>query len=387
MGKFSFFEVALLIGARELLRSQRDNARAQIYQLQLQEREALRRQRETEKEQRAIEKKYYVDDRRLEAEAMTVEVRNQVKALRSILLDTLSINDVVHFESLKSTDEFIPEPFPTTQLNPLIKPIPANYREGLEKPSKWRQKLGWTGNYEEEFQRRKQAYEDDHRKWVVAEQEFQRHFSQYQSEVAVRRMAFEAERQAHNELIDDFATKYFAAEPDYILSYTAIVLGNSRYPDAVLPIHQLDYASATREIVDNCTLPDMSVVPIISDYRYVKTRDSIEPRPRGSRETLDIYQDLLAGIALRTVHEIFEADQCKSIDSVVFNGFIDGIDAATGLPRARCVIAARISKQAFELVDLSRVDNRACLQRFNTDSNLLSNSLTTIQPKVVWTGR
>jgi hypothetical protein len=52
--------------------------------------------------------------------------------------------------------------------------------------------------------------------------------------------------------------------------------------------------------------------------------------PKNGSEIKTIYQDIVAAIALRTVHEVLEADQRSYIDVVSFNGFVQAVDAATG---------------------------------------------------------
>ncbi|GAA4242467.1 hypothetical protein GCM10022254_75580 [Actinomadura meridiana] len=76
--------------------------------------------------------------------------------------------------------------------------------------------------------------------------------------------------------------------------------------------------------------PPNTTIPDIRGYKYVKTRDAIDPLPRPITETKKRYAQLIAQITLRTLHEIFSATPPAVVEAVVFNGRLTTIDAATG---------------------------------------------------------
>jgi hypothetical protein len=57
-----------------------------------------------------------------------------------------------------------------------------------------------------------------------------------------------------------------------------------------------------------------------------------------------------------------EPPYIKRIDVVVFSGFVDSIDPATGHDTRPCLISVRTTRERFSEVNLARVDWRACLR-------------------------
>jgi restriction system protein len=103
-------------------------------------------------------------------------------------------------------------------------------------------------------------------------------------------------------------------------------------------------------------------VPRVAEYRYTKTNNTISEKARKESEIKDIYQDIVASTALRTMHELFEADQGDHISVVCFNGFIKTIDPATGRDIQPHLISVRATKEKFREIDLARVDKAVCLR-------------------------
>jgi hypothetical protein len=66
--------------------------------------------------------------------------------------------------------------------------------------------------------------------------------------------------------------------------------------------------------------PQPSIVPAAEEYRYVKSRDEIEAKPLKAAKIRELYQDVVAAVALRTIHEVLEGDQGNHINVVTFSG-------------------------------------------------------------------
>jgi restriction system protein len=100
----------------------------------------------------------------------------------------------------------------------------------------------------------------------------------------------------------------------------------------------------------------------MGEYRYIKTKDTIEEKERKAADIRDLYQDIVASVALRTCHELFESDQGNHLEAVVFSGFVQTVDASTGKDIRPFLISVRATKQRFLEIDLSRIDKKACLR-------------------------
>lgn len=65
----------------------------------------------------------------------------------------------------------------------------------------------------------------------------------------------------------------------------------------------------SKELLVEYELPDVTAVPKNKEYKYTQSRDEIKGVPFKPKELNEIYSILVASIAIRTLHELFEADQ------------------------------------------------------------------------------
>jgi restriction system protein len=93
--------------------------------------------------------------------------------------------------------------------------------------------------------------------------------------------------------------------------------------------------------------------------------------PRESVVTGADYEWVTACIALRTLHEIFQATPADLVATVVFNGWVVAPDPATGqLGRAE-LLSVRADRAAFGELNLAEVDPVACVSHLCRALNLL----------------
>ena len=112
----------------------------------------------------------------------------------------------------------------------------------------------------------------------------------------------------------------------------------------------------------------------------MKTKDLIESKPRKAAEIKQLYQDIVASIALRTLHEVFEADQADALSICTFNGMIDTHDPASGRPIRVPVVSVRAPKAAFLELRLDRVEKVACLRNLGAQVSSRPDELQAIKP-------
>lgn len=76
-----------------------------------------------------------------------------------------------------------------------------------------------------------------------------------------------------------------------------------------------------------------------------------------------MYDGLLCQIAIRTIHELYEADIANAIGSIVFNGWVDSIDKATGHNVNSCIMSLQASKDEFLAINLEKADPKASFKK------------------------
>ena len=110
-------------------------------------------------------------------------------------------------------------------------------------------------------------------------------------------------------------------------------------------------------------LPKVDDIPKIKDWRYIQSKDTVTSTPLSEVFRNKLFDDLVCRIALRTLYELFTADEADAIDSIVFNGRVESIDKATGLPLDACVISVQANKEVFKGINLALVEPKACIRK------------------------
>jgi restriction system protein len=72
---------------------------------------------------------------------------------------------------------------------------------------------------------------------------------------------------------------------------------------------------------------------------------------------------VIAQTALRSLYEVFSADEASQlVDTVFYKGIVQGVDLGTGQRARPCVVNVLASPDVFRALELSRVDPVACLR-------------------------
>lgn len=385
MGRRSGLEGFLRAAVRAAAASERERQRAtrgqltQARQIERQQRMAQAQMARTEREAQKLAKAEYLDERQGEADDLNAELHQRIEELEEILVHTLSRDDRIDFDTLRRSESF--EPFnPPSGLAPGIPPKVPTIRapSGLSRffPGSAKRHTLAVEAAAADYQAKLAEFGD-------AEGAKRSKFARMKEEYDARKTAYEVEMARRNTEIDNFRTAYFDKDVDAIITYNEMVLTRSEYPVEGFPQRfKIAYNDSSKELVTEYDLPEVSVIPSESEYRYVKTKDSIESKGRKATEIKKLYQDVIAGITLRTLHELFEADQCESLNMITFNGVVDTHDPASGLEIRVPVVSVRASKADFLALRLEKVDKIACLRNLGAQVSSRPDELQAIKPIV-----
>jgi len=321
----------------------------------------VRRARERARAQKAAAaqtKAERIEQRELEVEELNEELNEQLARLSEILEATLQIDDAIAFSSLK-TSETYPAFSPPPALNGAApRPSPTVVPRGLFLWLPWvarlhAEKVAHATTRDENAVK---AWESDERKRLDS-----LHQARVQHEKAAAEHA--SQQRSRNEQIDEFEHEYRAGNADAVVAYNALVLERSAYPEPLDCDCELSYYSEAGELAIDYELPTVDCIPNVAEYKFVKSKDSIEEKPRKASQIRSLYQELIVSVCIRTLHEVFEADQRAQIRSVVFNGYLSGVDPATGQDVERCLVSLRARRDTFVGLNLRRIDKLACLEK------------------------
>jgi restriction system protein len=143
-------------------------------------------------------------------------------------------------------------------------------------------------------------------------------------------------------------------------------LATSIYPDGLHGSCAAMFRPEARELLIEYELPRQDVVPSIVAYRYMKTKDVVQPEPRKDAEIKKLYGRLIARVALRTLAEAFDVAPATLVSGIVFNGYVSAKDRATGQPIRPLLISTHATRDAFGkiVLDEPELDPEACLRAY-----------------------
>jgi restriction system protein len=171
----------------------------------------------------------------------------------------------------------------------------------------------------------------------------------------------EQDAEAHNQQLAKFINDLAFDVEAAIQEYVGVVLSNSVYPD-VFPVnydHTFDLGS--RELSLTVTVPEPGAILAVKEYRYVKAKDEIASTALPLREQKERYANAVWQVAVRTLHEVFEADRAGKIRSIALTVGVNRIAPATGLPEHVPLVIVGADRQTFTSFDLANVVPNATL--------------------------
>ncbi len=303
-------------------------------------------------------------------------LHRQISELEGLLAATLSIDDHIDLSSLKQS--FSEVPFNDRGLS---QSEPPPELEEIRQPGTLAALMpGAKAKHEAAVAAAEAEYANAIKDWEGRELEREKALAQARSaherEVAERRHATEIA----NAEIDQFEEKLNAGEPAAIVDYLGMVLERSRYPDSFPSAHKLAYVPESKQAVIEHDLPEFDAIPDVKEHRYVKSRDEITASTPSATQRKALYSSVIAQIALRTVHEIFEADRWQHVETIVYNGVVDSIDKRTGQPARVCLISLRTTRDSFEALQLDHVDPEECLKGLGAGVSKKPTELAPVRP-------
>ncbi|MCC6352448.1 MAG: restriction endonuclease [Verrucomicrobiae bacterium] len=339
-----------------------------------------------EKQQDAIHQKRHrleqaadVQEKRRLAAERTEEAKAALELLDHILAQTLKVNDAVDWELLKKQDDF-PKPEPAMP-QPPTKPAPPTVGE-QPLAVDFIPRLGFLDHLlpgrraakEREAQQRYKSavqswkdgverYNNQVREYNHAISERQRQHDESLISWRQRRQEYLAQCERTNAAIEEKKRRYAAADSEAIVDYCDLVLSRSQYPDYFPQSFDVDYLPANKTLIVDYDLPPLESLPTVKEVSYVQSKDDFVEKNCSDSEMNRLYDNLLYQIALRSIHELFEADVIDALRSIVFNGYISTIDQATGQAIRPCILSLQAEKQEFLGINLGAVEPRACFKK------------------------
>jgi restriction system protein len=151
-------------------------------------------------------------------------------------------------------------------------------------------------------------------------------------------------------------------------------------PDAVSA--EVGYSPDSQHLVVDLELPEFSVIPEETSFKFVKSADRIDPvvRPAAKRKTL--YATLISQVALKCIDTVFRGGPSGVVQCLTLNGMLDTIDPTTGQPVRLCLLSVRITADTFRLLNLAQVQPEHCLRSLKASVSRAPAELLPVKPLI-----
>ncbi|WP_327145238.1 restriction endonuclease [Nocardia sp. NBC_01327] len=318
------------------------------------------------------------EQRDQQAAVATSEIDGRVAQLEDLLRSSLGRDPRIEFSSLYRRVEV-----PPLDLGALAYPIPAPTWNPPAEPAGVARMFGGRKRYEEELrlaqQQFVQAQEDHDRAEAERERQIARKHLEHKDAVE-QAEHWVAEANAH---IDEWLARVGAGDRLAVSEYMEEVLRRSGYPSSFPNQRQAGYVPESTRLVVQWYLPPIEVVPEQKAYRHIKARKAVEPTVRPVKEIRQLYQRVIAQIALRTVREVFAASSEELISTVVFNGVVRAVSPETGQQIEAPLISMRATRDQFTrlILDEPKFNPVACVRKhFFADVSEHPDELVAVKP-------
>jgi restriction system protein len=305
-------------------------------------------------------------------ESLASDAEGVRQRFRHILRQTLEHDDRVVWDRLKSREKYKKEDFLT--------PRPKQPNAMAMPPKPALEKIGFFAAL---FGARKAAAKRHLSRMKVFEEETERltaksaadkarfatEMEVYRSQSGVWDFVQAAKAAAHAEVIKDqhlsvdkLNAAWLAGDSAAILEHASLVLDASDYEDLFNIEFDLHWIEDSHTMLVNYRLPTPDAVPKLKSAKLVASTGEVKETFITDKQQTEIYDDACYQICLRTIHELFEADEPAHLKAIVFNGLVEYTDRATGKQVIATILSVAVQRSVFLGLDLALVDPKTCFR-------------------------
>lgn len=343
------------------------------------------------------------------ASQLTADAQAKIFSMENLLNHTLDINDEVDWETLKNRQAYKKISFPDPSPELIEKPKkPSLKKPTLQKPTRpkhpeyskpevtffqrltgrrgaiedehfdahkklvqtinddWELQLaGWEvkraeqlTNWKEEVARLKKQNDDVQNRWLSEKRE-------WDDEQEAAKQKFDEARRLENQNLVELKKAWQSGEEKAVLEHACLVLEQSDYPDWFHCSYIVQYDPEARLLKVEYKLPNKDVVKIPKTVRFVQTTGELTETLISNKAQKDLYDSICYQVALRTVHELYEADSSNNLEEILFNGVVEYVDPSTGAEVSATIMSAVFNRDKFLALNLDKIEPKSCFKSFN----------------------
>ncbi len=240
---------------------------------------------------------------------------------------------------------------------------------------------------EERYKEYHDKWEADMKEYNLSNEEFERQkekiieeYNQLEENWKQQEEEFYRQQNEKNNILDHKKELYLKGDQNAVIEYCEIVLNNSKYPDWFPKYFDLEYNPETKILIVEYLLPSIDHFPTLAEVKYVSTKKELKEIYLSEFQINKIFDESIYKITLRTIHELFNADKANALDAIIFNGWVNAINKATGKMVTNCIVSIQVTKNEFLNINLSNIDPKLCFRNLKGIGSSRLSSINAIQP-------
>ncbi len=342
----------------------------------LAEREKIRRKKE--------QRQKFLSDSFDNATRMTNDYNEQVSQLNQLLENSLSRTYKFDWSALKKKSKFL-------EVKPVLSKVtfpeePSRTDEKYQVPRNpvylvFKSKLK---KKEDELER---LFKNDKEKWkqkILALTKKQKNFeSSYEQEMVAynkKKDTFYKKQEEFNHNIDVWKDSYKKKDKAATEKFFNNVLKNISNPAKFPNEYTIQYSPEGENLIVNYTLPTLEDIPNVKEVKFIKSKEDYQEKLFSASELKKIYENVLYQQVFRIIYILFKADEANTLSSIVFNGYVNTINKATGKDVYVCVASIQFNKKEFMELNLKNIDAKIAFKEHKGISCAQIETLTPVQP-------
>lgn len=304
-------------------------------------------------EEYKVRKKLKSEEKIKRAEISTIKAKNLIEKYNVLLISSLHNSSRINFNNYIKKSNI--KEFSYVKEEILLEDI---YKElGVPK------KKFWEFLFESLTKKRIEMENEAKKIWQERIDEVNNKYNNALKEYNQEKMKILEEAKNNNDNIYKWENDFKLGKREAVERYITEVLNKSEYPDEIIKEFRLEYNEEEKRLIVLYKMPNSEYIPNIIEYKYVKARDEVDEKFMKKCDFDKFYDDIIYQITLRTINEIFTSTYNECIQEVVFNGWVDYIDKATGRDTSSFIISVKVNKKDFLMIDLSRINYKECIKR------------------------
>lgn len=329
-------------------------------------------------------KRFDTERQRRKALELTRQFEAERKALQSLLKSSPTIKDMAEWAGVEETAYYVKKKFRVK------KPVKSHHdpRPVRPEPGIADRLFGRSAKIEQEYLDRCARVDADNaevdRKYEAALTDWEARRSKHDDDQAKAEQAEASRVERANQKIADMKRAWQSGDAEAVVQYVAAVIKMSVHPPPLAPRVELQYERTSKMLLIDYRLPIPTDMPTTKTVRYNATSDEFSSTSISQKDAKALYDSMCYQACLRTIRDTFRGDKPKNIETIVFNGNVEAVNAATGKKTIETIMSILVGRDSLAGIDFKNVDPKACFKALKGVSASSLAGLAAVAPVITF---